>query len=118
MNAADLLLLPSLCEGSSNAVKDAMACGLPVVAAPVGDCEALLRRCRPSAVAERTEEAFTEAAARTLTAGHRSNGRAIITASLTDDAVARRIIAVYEETLQRAFVRSKHFSSGILAGGP
>src|SRR5262249_11165419 len=101
MNASDLLLLPSLHEGSSNALKDAMACGLPVVAAPVGDCEELLRYCHPSAIAERTEEDFTEAASRVLAIATRSNGRNIIRASLTDEAIARRIIRVYEETLKR-----------------
>jgi teichuronic acid biosynthesis glycosyltransferase TuaC len=101
MNAADVLLLPSFHEGSPNAVKEAMACGLPVVAAPVGDCEELLRNCHPSALAERTEEAFTAATARVLAAQSRSNGRAIIEASLTLEAVARRIIDVYERTLAR-----------------
>lgn len=101
MSAADVLLLPSLHEGSPNAVKEAMACGLPVVAAPVGDCPELLRDCHPSALAERTEEAFTEATARVLAAGSRSNGRAIIEASLTLETVARRVIAVYERALAR-----------------
>ena len=101
MNAADVLLLPSFHEGSPNAVKEAMACGLPVVAAPVGDCEELLRNCHPSALAERTEEAFTAATARVLAAQSRSNGRAIIEASLTLEAVARRLIDVYERTLAR-----------------
>lgn len=101
MSAADVLLLPSLHEGSPNAVKEAMACGLPVVAAPVGDCPELLRDCHPSALAERTEAAFTEATARVLAAASRSNGRAIIEASLTLEAVARRVIAVYERALAR-----------------
>ena len=102
MSAADVLLLPSLHEGSPNAVKEAMACGLPVVAAPVGDCPELLRDCQPSAIAERNEDAFTDATARVLDARCRSNGRAIIESTLTLDAVARRIIAVYERTLARA----------------
>jgi glycosyltransferase involved in cell wall biosynthesis len=101
MSAADVLLLPSLHEGSPNAVKEAMACGLPVVAAPVGDCPELLRDCHPSAIAERTEEAFAEATARVLAEKSRSNGRALIEASLTLEAVARRVIGVYEGVLAR-----------------
>jgi glycosyltransferase involved in cell wall biosynthesis len=101
MNAADVLLLPSYHEGSPNAVKEAMALGLPVVAAPVGDCAELLCKVQPSAVAERSEEAFTEATARVLAAGRRSNGRAVIEASLTLEAVAHRVIGVYERALAR-----------------
>lgn len=100
MNAADVLLLPSYHEGSPNVVKEAMALGLPVVAAPVGDCNELLRNVHPSAVAERTEEAFTEATARVLVAQSRSNGRAVIEGSLTLEAVAQRVIAVYETALR------------------
>jgi teichuronic acid biosynthesis glycosyltransferase TuaC len=101
MNAADVLLLPSYHEGSPNTVKEAMACDLPVVAAPVGDCQERLRGCAPSAIAARTPEAFTDATARILAAGTRSNGRAIV-APLALPAVARRVLAVYERALGRA----------------
>ena len=37
MSAADALIHPSWSEGSPNAVKEAMACELPIVATPVGD---------------------------------------------------------------------------------
>lgn len=101
MSAADVLLLPSFHEGSPNAVKEAMAIGLPVVAAPCGDCPELLRDVRPSEVAERNEEAFTAATARVLAANSRSNGRALIEASLTLEKVAQRVIGAYERALAR-----------------
>ncbi len=101
MNAADVLLLPSYHEGSPNVVKEAMAVGCPVVAAPVGDCPELLRNCLPSALAERNEEAFTEATARVLAAESRSNGRELIEASLTLEKVAARVMRVYELALAR-----------------
>lgn len=100
MSAADVMLLPSYHEGSPNAVKEALACGLPVVAAPVGDCEDRLRGVSPSAIAERTPEAFTEATARVLAAGGRSNGPAAV-AGLSLERVAQRVLAVYDEALAR-----------------
>jgi glycosyltransferase involved in cell wall biosynthesis len=42
MGAADVLALPSYSEGSPNAVKEAIACDLPVAASGVGDVEELL----------------------------------------------------------------------------
>lgn len=101
MNAADVLLLPSYHEGSPNAVKEAMALGLPVVASRCGDCAERLQDVHPSAVAELTEEAFTEATARVLAAGTRSNGRAVIESSLTLEKVAQRVIGIYEGLLAR-----------------
>jgi glycosyltransferase involved in cell wall biosynthesis len=101
MSAADVLLLPSFHEGSPNAVKEAMAIGLPVVAAPCGDCPELLRHVRPSAVAERNEEAFTAATARVLAAKRRSNGRQVIESSMTLEKIAQRVIGVYQRALAR-----------------
>lgn len=41
-NAADILILTSDAEGSPNAVKEALSCGLPVIARNVGDVSLLL----------------------------------------------------------------------------
>jgi glycosyltransferase involved in cell wall biosynthesis len=105
MNAADLLLLPSFHEGSPNVVKEAMAVGLPVVAAPVGDCAERLRDVTPSWVVERSVEAFANAAAAALADGRRSNGRDVITRTLALEAVARRVLAVYDRARERFATR-------------
>jgi len=101
MNAADVLLLPSQHEGSPNVVKEAMAVGLPVVSAPVGDCAELLRDVTPSFVVPRTLEAFVDATTAALAAGTRSNGRDTIARRLSLEAVAARVLAVYEQARAR-----------------
>ena len=97
MNAADVLLLPSFHEGSPNVVKEAMAVGLPVVAAPVGDCAERLRDVTHSFVVPRTPEAFADATAAVLASGERSNGRDVIARTLSVEAVAQRVLGVYAE---------------------
>jgi glycosyltransferase involved in cell wall biosynthesis len=98
MSAADVLLLPSFQEGSPNVVKEALAAGLPVVAAPVGDCPERLAGVTPGAVVERRPEAFVAAVEQVLASGARSNGREKV-ADLELSAVARRILAVYERAI-------------------
>jgi len=101
MNAADLLLLPSFHEGSPNVVKEAMAVGLPVVAAPVGDCAERLRDVSPSWVVEPTVGAFADAAAAALADARRSNGRDVIARALSLAAVAKQVLGVYEQARAR-----------------
>jgi len=105
MNAADVLLLPSFHEGSPNVVKEAMAVGLPVVAAPFGAVADRLRNVSPSWVVERTVEAFANAAAAVLADQRRSNGREAIERTLSLAAVAKRVLGVYEKARERARTR-------------
>lgn len=98
MSAADVLVFPSLHEGSPNVVKEAMAVGLPVVAAPVGDCVERLDGCWPGAVVPRDVDSFVQAVEHVLVAGRRSNGREHV-APLALESVARRVLGVYSRVL-------------------
>lgn len=75
LNAADVLLLCSDSEGSPSMVKEAMACGLPVVCNDVGDTAERLREVRPGEVVAQDADALAQAIVRTLNHGRRSNGR-------------------------------------------
>lgn len=67
LRSADLLLLTSISEGSPQAVKEAMACNLPVVSTPVGDVKELLKGVSGSACAEtHTPEELADLAAKSL----------------------------------------------------
>jgi glycosyltransferase involved in cell wall biosynthesis len=103
INAADVILLTSIWEGSPNVVKEAMACNCPVVATDVGDVVWLfgdeagyfLTGFEPEDVAEKIT-----AAVQFVKERGRTNGRQrIIDLGLDSEAVARRLIGIYEEVL-------------------
>jgi glycosyltransferase involved in cell wall biosynthesis len=102
MNAADVVLLTSFFEGSPNVIKEAMACGRPIVSTNVGDVQALVGRTAgcfvttrdPKEISRRLEDALAFAQAQT-------SGRADI-AHLELSTVAQRVLGVYEVALGRA----------------
>ncbi|MBN1309932.1 MAG: glycosyltransferase [Anaerolineae bacterium] len=98
LNASDVLLLTSLHEGSPNAVKEALACNLPVVSVDVGDVAERLAGVTPSAVCEAEPSTLAEALLAILRNPVRCNGRENV-AELAEPLLAQRVIEVYHKAL-------------------
>ena len=100
MNAADVLLLASLIEGSPNAVKEAMATNLPVITVDVGDAAELIGPTAGCYLVPREASAMAEKLIEVCRRGGRTNGREWIR-KLSMEAVAEQIVDVYAATLRR-----------------
>jgi len=103
--AMDLFVLPSLAEGISNTVLEAMACGLPVVATAVGGNPELVEdgicgRLLPAADSEVLADTLRQYLAdpqRLASEGTASRERAVERFSL--DAMVDRYLSVYDRLL-------------------
>ncbi len=77
MNASDCLCLTSRSEGMPNAVTEALACGLPVVARDVGSCRTMLERLDGARVVTGDGDAAALAAAVNELLGKKVNREAL-----------------------------------------
>lgn len=102
MNACDLYLLSSDEEGSPNAVKECMACNVPVVATPVGNIPDLfdgVEDCRMSKSMEAEELArLTDEVLRNEAPVNTRDK--IIEKGLDMDSIAKRLYKLYESLAQ------------------
>ena len=100
MNAVDCLLMTSHSEGSPQVVKEALACGCPIVSVAVGDVKELIGDTDSGTVTDRTPEALIQAIKPLLIQPHRSDGRqTIIDKQLQNTTIAQRLISIYEEII-------------------
>jgi glycosyltransferase involved in cell wall biosynthesis len=93
-NAADCLLITSDYEGSPTALKEALACNLPVVSVEVGDAMERLRGVSRSMMVGREPSSIASALLQILETRERSNGRETVL-RLSEYAEAERIRDIY-----------------------
>lgn len=94
MNAADVMVMASMMEGSPNAVKEALAVNLPIVSVAVGDTPELIGSSPGNYLVPRDVEAIAGKVVEVVLAGKRSQGRERVE-RLSIEKVARQIFEVY-----------------------
>lgn len=97
--AVDALLLTSVNEGSPQVVKEAMACGCPIVSVDVGDVKERLEGLEGCFVAQSREpQELAELLQKALSFEGRTEGRERLVADgLDNKSIARRIVEIYEK---------------------
>lgn len=97
MQAVDVLLMTSLTEGSPQVIKEAMACGCPIVSVDVGDVRERIEGIDGCYISDREQESLADCIKKALAFSGRTQGReAIDNTGFTNDSIATRIISVYE----------------------
>lgn len=107
MRALDVFVLPSLAEGISNTILEAMASGLPVIATRVGgnaelvaedETGTLVPAAAPKALAEAIARYADDAALRER---HGRAGRARVEREFSIEAMVASYVQIYERALRR-----------------
>lgn len=96
MCAADAFLMTSFTEGSPQVVKEAMACGCPIVSVDVGDVAERIADLDGCFISQRTPDEIADKLCKAVSHKERTEGRErILTLGLTNDRVANRLLEIY-----------------------
>ena len=95
LNAADAILMTSAYEGSPNVVKEALACGRPVVSVDVGDVRDRIGGVAGCYVAESDSKSLARALSNVAAGTGRAEGRRAVE-GLSLESVNEKVLAVYE----------------------
>lgn len=98
-NAADVVLLTSLWEGSPNVIKEAMACNRPIVATNVGDIAEVVSKTKGCYVTSFDKYELAEKLSLALTSND-TTGRKDIE-YLNANKIACRIIDIYDNVINK-----------------
>ena len=102
MYAADALLMTSLTEGSPQVIKEALACGCPIVSVDVGDVKEVTNGIAGCFIVERDPVLIANALKRAFEFGGKTEGRRVIVEKgLSNDVIAESILKIYQRTGER-----------------
>lgn len=97
MQAVDAFVMTSFTEGSPQVIKEAMACGCPIVSVDVGDVSDRIKGIPGCYIADRSAESIAGKLKEALAFEGRTQGRAaVVDGGLSNDGVASRIIKIYK----------------------
>lgn len=100
MCAVDALLVTSFTEGSPQVVKEALACGCPVVCVDVGDAKSIISGVEGCAIVPRDPASIAESIDKAIKHGPVPEGRErLVALGLTNDIIAKRINSIYESII-------------------
>lgn len=103
LNAADVLLLTSVREGSPVVVKEAMACNCPIVSTDVGDVKRIIGETRGCYITSFDPDDVAVKLRLCFAVDQRTDGRAAVL-KYDQANVARQIVRVYEAVLGRSLM--------------
>ncbi len=98
-NSADVVVMSSLWEGSPNAIKEAMACNIPIVSTDVGDVKDVIGDTKGCYVSSANAREFAYFIKEALAFKGRTNGREHVRA-LSSLNIAQVLIALYNRVLK------------------
>ena len=98
LNACNVMVLPSLAEGSPQIIKEAMACNCPIVATDVGDIREVIGDTEGCYITSFDPADVAEKIKLALAFGKRTNGREKI-GHLDNKIIAEKIMGVYKSVL-------------------
>ena len=103
MCAVDVLLMTSITEGSPQVIKEALACGCPIVSVDVGDVSERINGVDGCYVARTSDPlVLAELLDKTFAFEGKTNGRAkIATDGMDNQLVARKLMDIYERLLNK-----------------
>lgn len=100
MQAVDVLLMTSFTEGSPQVIKEALACGCPIVSVDVGDVAERVSGVDGCYITMSDVPSLTDALNKALAFGKRTRGREVIlNEGLSNDRIASRLIDIYHACL-------------------